>query len=128
MTNKSSPDARPDKCYYYAPDYNLNRFETAQGKKELLLTLILTTFEGYIASNHFNARTSSISFGGTFFLISMRLGVNWITLSKTVALNSIRSTEELEKGWRKDEIALPAMFRDFDPVHVIPLEWVRQMF
>ena len=71
---------------------------------------------------------SSISFGGTFYLMSVRLGVNWITLSKTVALNSIRSTEELEKGWRKDEINVPAMLRDFDPVHVIPLEWVLQIF
>ena len=112
-TNKSSPALRRDKCYYYAPDYNLNRFETAQG---------------YIASNHFNARMSSISFGGTFFLMSIELGKAWITVSKTVALNAIRQNEELEKGWRKDEINVPAMLRDFDPVHVIPLEWVLQIF
>ena len=59
--------------------------------------------------------------------MSIRLGTAWITVSKTVALNSIRQNEELEKGWRKDEIAVPAMLRDFDPVHVIPLEWDRKI-
>ena len=59
--------------------------------------------------------------------MSIRLGQKWITLSKTVALNPIRQSEELEKGWRKDEIAVPAMFRDFDPAHVIPLEWIQKI-
>lgn len=67
----------------------------------------------------------SVSFGGTFFLMSLRLGIDWITVSKTCALNSVRPSEELKKGWRKDGIALHEMFRDFDPVHVIPLEGVR---
>ena len=108
MTGKSSPTGRADKCYYYAPDYNLNRFEEAQG---------------FIASKHFNAKVSSVSFNGVFHLMSVMLGERLIKLSKTVALNRIRASEEFEKGWKKDETALPAHFRDrdLDPVHVIPL-------
>ena len=101
MTPKSAPTARQDKCYYYAPDYNLNRFEEAQG---------------FIASNHFNAKLSSVSVNGEFKLMSVRLGDYWIKLSTTVALNRIRKSEEMEKGWRKDEIGLQAEFRDLDPV------------
>ena len=103
---KSSLTARTDKCFFYAPDYNLNRFEEAQG---------------YIASNHINAKVSSTSFRGVFNLMSVRMGDHFIKLSSTVALNSIRKTEEHEKGWKKTEIQLPAEFRDFDPVHVVPL-------
>ena len=109
MTIRSRPTARDDKCFYYAPDYNLNRFETAQG---------------YIASNHINAKVSSISFGEIFYLMSIRIGDGWIKISKTVALNRIRKSEELEKGWRKDEIAKPVEFRDLDLVHVVPLKTV----
>ena len=107
-----SPNGRPDKCYYFAPDYNLklNRFEEAQG---------------YIASNHFNAKMSSVSFKGVFKLMSVKLGERWIKLSTTLALNRIRKSEELEKGWKRDEIALPAEFRDLDPVHLIPLNRVQ---
>lgn len=54
-------------------------------------------------------------------MMSVRLGENYIKLSTTIALNRIRKSEEMEKGWRKNEIALPARFRDLDPVHVVPL-------
>lgn len=90
----------------------MNRFEEAQG---------------YIASNHFNAKTSSVSFKGVFYLMSIRMGEEWIKISSTVALNRIRKDEELEKGWRKDEMALPAEMRaglNFDPVHIVPLKGV----
>ena len=53
--------------------------------------------------------------------MSIRLGDRFIKLSTTVALNWISKSEEIEKGWRKDEIALPVEFSDLDPVHVIPL-------
>ena len=56
--------------------------------------------------------------------MSVRLGERWIKLSTTKALNSIRKNEELEKGWRKNEIGLPEEFRDLDPVHVVPLKTV----
>ena len=105
-TVASSPTGRPEKCFYYAPDYNLNRFEEAQG---------------FIANKHFNAKLSSVSFKGVFHLMSVMLGEKFIKLSKTVALNRIRASEELEKGWKKGEIALPVEFRDLDPVHIIPL-------
>ena len=107
-----SPTGRSDKCYYYAPEYNLNRFEESQG---------------FIASNHFNAKTSSISFNGIFYLMSVRLGERWIKLSTTLALNRIRKSEEMEKGWRKSEIKLPPEFRDLDPVHVIPIIDVKKL-
>ena len=56
--------------------------------------------------------------------MSVRMGDYYIKVSSTVALNSIRKDEELEKGWRKNEIHLPAEFRDLDPVFVIPLKRV----
>ena len=31
LTDQSSPKDMPDRCFYYAPDYNVERFETAQG-------------------------------------------------------------------------------------------------
>ena len=112
LTTESSPTGREEKCYYYAPGYNLNRFEEAQG---------------FIASKHFNAKVSSISFKGVFSLMSVQMGENWIKLSTTVALNKIRKSEEMEKGWKKDEIAIPAQFRDLNPVHVSPLIDVGRM-
>ena len=111
MTCKSAPTGRADKCYYYAPDYNLGRFEEAQG---------------FIASNHFNAKLSSVSFKGEFKLISIRLGEYWIKLSTTVGLTPLRKSEEMEKGWKKGEIGLPSEFRSLDPVHVIPLNRVER--
>ena len=81
-------------------------------------------FLGYIASNHINAKVSSISFRGVFYLMSIRIGDGWIKVSNTVSLNRIRKSEELEKGWRKDEVAMPVEFRDFDLVHVVPLKTV----
>lgn len=57
--------------------------------------------------------------------MSVRLGDHYIKLSRTIALNRIRKDEELEKGWRKDEIGLPTAFRELDPVHVIPLKRVQ---
>ena len=42
-----------------------------------------------------------------------------------MALNRIRKTEELEKGWKKGEIVLPIEFRDMDPVHIVPMSWVK---
>ena len=56
------------------------------------------------------------------------MGERWIKLSTTLALNRIRKSEELEKGWRKNEIGLPVEFRDMDPVHVIPLKGVEDVF
>ena len=56
--------------------------------------------------------------------MSVKLGDYYVKLSTTVALNSIRKSEELEKGWRKNEIGLPAELRDLDPVHVVPLKRV----
>lgn len=107
MTVKSRPTAKDDKCFYYAPDYNAKRFEESQG---------------YIASNHYNAKVSSISFNGVFYLMSVKLNDHYIKLSTTVALNKIRKNEELEKGWRKGDFGIPAELRDHDVVHVVPLE------
>ena len=59
--------------------------------------------------------------------MSVKLGDGWIKMSKTLALNRIRKDEELEKGWRKDEIALPVELSDFDPAHVVPLKPVLRM-
>ena len=53
--------------------------------------------------------------------MSIRLGEYFIKLSTTVVLNRLRKSEEMEKGWKKGEIALPSEFRDLDPVHLIPL-------
>ena len=55
------------------------------------------------------------------------MGEKWIKLSTTVALNRIRKSEELEKGWKKGDIGLPAELRDLDPVHVVPLERVLKL-
>ena len=110
MTVESRPRSREDKCYYYAPDFNAQRFEEAQG---------------YIASNHFNAKVSSISFKGVFYLMSARLGDHYIKLSKTLALNRIRREEELEKGWKKGDFGVPAELRDLNLVHVVPLDRVK---
>ena len=107
MTVPSRPTGRDSKCYYYAPDYNLNRFEEAQG---------------YIASNHFNAKVSSVSFKEVFYLMSVKLGDHYIKLSTTIALNRIRQKEELQKGWRKNDFGVPVELRDQDLVHVVPLE------
>ena len=71
-----------------------------------------------------NAKVSSISFGGVFYLMSIRIGDGWIKVSKTIALNRIRKSEELEKGWHKDELAMPVEYKDFDLVHIVPLETV----
>ena len=43
-----------------------------------------------------------------------------IRTSKTGSLNFIIQNEEVEKGWKKGEIALPVEFRDLDAVHVLP--------
>ena len=98
-----SPLKRPDKCFYYAPYYNLNRFETAQG---------------LLANNHFNAITSAISFKGVFYVMSLRFGEGLIRTSTTTSLNRIRKTVE---GWKKGEIDFPLEFRDLDQVHMIPM-------
>ena len=110
LTISSRPTGREDKCFFYAPDYNLNRFEEAQG---------------YIASNHISAKVSSISFKGVFHLMSVKLGDNFIRLSTTLSLNRIRKREESEKGWKKGEFGVPAELRDLDLVHVVPLERVK---
>ena len=107
LTLESRPTGKDDKCFYYAPEYNLNRFEESQG---------------YIASNHINGKVSSISFKGVFFLMSVKLGDHYIKLSTTRALNRIRKEEELEKGWRKGDFGMPTELRDLDLVHVVPLE------
>ena len=59
--------------------------------------------------------------------MSVRMGEHFIKLSTTRALNRIRKSEELEKGWKKDEIGLPAELRDLDPVHVVPLKRVENV-
>ncbi|CBY14965.1 unnamed protein product [Oikopleura dioica] len=107
LTYKSSPTLRPDKCFYYAPEYNLNRFEVAQG---------------FIASNHFNAKLSTISFQRSFHVMSLNIEESWISkgTSTTGSLNAIRKFEESTKGWKKGEIALPHEFQDLDPVHIQP--------
>ena len=108
MTLTSRPTGRDEKCYYYAPEYNLGRFEESQG---------------YIASNHFNSKVSSVSFKDVFYLMSVRMGDHYIKLSTTVALNRIRRDEELDKGWRKSDFVVPVTeLRDLDLVHVVPLE------
>ena len=81
--------------------------------------------QGYIASNHQNAKVSSISFRGVFYLMSVKLGDHFIKLSTTLSLNRIRKEEELEKGWKKGDFGVPAELRDLDLVHVVPLEWVK---
>ena len=63
LTIQSSPTRRPDRCYYYAPEYNINRFESAQG---------------FIASNHFNAKQSVVSYKGFFKVMSLSVGDSWI--------------------------------------------------
>ena len=101
-----SPLKRPDKCYYYAPYYNLNRLETAQG---------------LIANNHFNAKTSAISFKGIFHVMSLRFGEGLIRTSTTTTLTRIRKSAESDKGWKKGEIDFPPEFGDLDQVHMIPM-------
>ena len=59
--------------------------------------------------------------------MSVKLGEGWIKLSTTIAVNRIHKSEEMEKGWKKDEIALPAELRDLDPVHLIPLKRVQTL-
>ena len=140
-----------DKCFYYAPDYNLDRFEEAQDQDSRLFGVlqvklsiekifnwkefeikggslhtsikdILNPNKGFIAANHFNAKVSSISFKGTFYLMSARLGDHFILLSTTLALNRIRRDEEFEKGWKKGALSLPIEVNELDFVHVIPLK------
>ena len=60
--------------------------------------------------------------------MSVKMGDHYIKLSRTVALNRIRKSEELEKGWRKDEIHLPVELRDLDPVHVQPLKGIESFY
>jgi len=64
LTILSAPTQRPNKCFYYAPEYNLNRFEVAQG---------------FIASNHFNAKQSIVSFQRAFFVMSLSIKNSWIS-------------------------------------------------
>ena len=52
------------------------------------------------------------------------MGEHYIKLSTTYILNRIRKEEEFEKGWKKNEIRLPAELRDLNPVHVVPLKKV----
>ena len=118
---------RSDKCYYYAPEYNLDRFEIAQGSFRILLTICNLIIEGYIANFHLNARTSAVVRKGVFTLVSMRMGDGVIRTSTTKSLTPIRSKkEELEKGWKRGEIAAGerAEFRGMDAVHVVPLIWL----
>ena len=57
--------------------------------------------------------------------MSVKMGDYYIKLSTTIALNRIRESEQLTKGWKKGEIQLPAELRDLDPVHVFPLKRVQ---
>ena len=54
------------------------------------------------------------------------MGEHWIKLSTTAALTRIRKNEEIELGWRKGEIGLPAEFRDLEPVHVLPMKRIEK--
>ena len=119
---------RNDKCNYYAPEYNLDRFEIAQGSFRILLTICYLIIEGYIANFHLNAKTSAVVRKGVFSLVSMRMGDGVIRTSTTKSLRPIRSkSEEMEKGWKRGEIAAGerAEFRGMDAVHVIPLIWFK---
>ena len=118
---------RSDKCYYYAPEYNLDRFEIAQGNFRSILTISYLILEGYIANFHLNAKTSAVVRKGVFTLVSMRMGDGVIRTSTTKSLRPIRSkSEEMEKGWKRGEIAAGerAEFRGMDAVHVVPLIWL----
>ena len=120
---------RSDKCYYYAPEYNLDRFEIAQGSFRALSIMSHLIFEGYIANFHLNARTSAVVRKGVFTLVSMRMGDGVIRTSTTKSLRPIRSkSEELEKGWKRGEIAAGerAEFRGMDAVHVVSLRWLEK--
>ena len=119
---------RSDKCYYYAPEYNLDRFEIAQGSFKFLSIMSYSILEGYIANFHLNAKTSAVVRKGVFTLVSMRMGDGVIRTSTTKSLRPIRSkSEELEKGWKRGEIAAGerAEFRGMDAVHVVPLIWFK---
>ena len=104
LTIKSSPTGKPDRCFHYAPDHNTNRFEISQG---------------FIVSNHFNAKQSVVSFKGASVVLSLNVGDSWIRTSTTKSLTVIRDYEEEEKGWKKEEIALPHEFKDLDAVHIL---------
>ena len=118
---------RTDKCYYYAPEYNLDRFEIAQGIFRIWSIISYLILEGYIANFHLNARTSAVVRKGVFTLVSMRMGDGVIRTSTTKSLRAIRKSEELEKGWKRGEIAAGERpeFRGMDPVHVVPLIWLK---
>ena len=119
---------RTEKCYYYAPEYNLDRFEIAQGSFIALKIIFYLKLEGYIANFHLNAKTSAVVRKGVFTLVSMRMGDGVIRTSTTKSLTPIRSkSEELEKGWKRGEIAAGerAEFRGMDAVHVVPLIWFK---
>ena len=119
---------RNDKCYYYAPEYNLDRFEIAQGSFRALSIMSYLILEGYIANFHLNAKTSAVVRKGVFTLVSMRMGDGVIRTSTTKSLRPIRSkSEEMEKGWKRGEIAAGerAEFRGMDAVHVVPLIWFK---
>ena len=118
---------RSDKCYYYAPEYNLDRFEIAQGSFKVLSIMSHLILEGYIANFHLYAKTSAVFRKGVFSLVSMRMGDGVIRTSTTKTLRPIRSKrEEMEKGWKRGEIAAGerAEFRGMDAVHVVPLIWL----
>ncbi|CBY13544.1 unnamed protein product [Oikopleura dioica] len=53
----------------------------------------------------------------------MNIDDSWISrgTSTTASLNAIKKDEELTKGWKKGEIALPHEFKDLDAVHILPL-------
>ncbi|CBY11768.1 unnamed protein product [Oikopleura dioica] len=55
--------------------------------------------------------------------MSMNIDDSWISrgTSTTASLNAIKKDEELTKGWKKGEIALPHEFKDLDAVHILPL-------
>ena len=127
MTELSSPSKRTDKCYYYAPEYNLDRFENAQGSFRIGIIFSYLKIQGYIANWHVNARISAVVRKGVFTLLSMKMGEGMIRTSTTKSLRAIRKSEELEKGWKRGEIAAGerAELREMDPVHVVPLTLVK---
>ena len=108
-----SPFSRRDKCFYYAPERNLRRFEVAQG---------------LIANNHWNAKTSSIVWNDKFVLMSSRFGDLEIRTSSTLSLTPIRWQEQNLKGWRKGSIGLSTKFKDLEIMDVIPLVHLAKPF
>ena len=101
-----SSNSLSDKCFYYAPDRNLHRFEFGQG---------------LVANNHWNAKTTAFTWEDRFYLISLRYGENNMRTSHTLSIDPFRIAEENVKGWKKETKSFPSELNGLEPVDVIPL-------